>query len=176
MSRALELARRAPYTTKPNPRVGCVIVRDVNGEAQVLGEGWHQQAGGPHAEVFTLRQAGPKAQSATAYVTLEPCSHQGRTGPCAQALVDAGVGRVVIAMTDPNPQVSGRGISILDNAGIQVDVGLYEAQARELNPGFISRMERQRPYVRVKLAMSLDGRTCYGIWRKFLDYWAGSTG
>ena len=155
MARALELARRGLYTTDPNPRVGCVIVRD----GEVVGEGWHVRAGEPHAEVHALRAAGEQARGATAYVTLEPCSHHGRTGPCAEALVVAGVGRVVAAMQDPNPEVSGRGLARLATAGIEVRSGLLEAEARALNPGFIKRMEHGLPLVRVKLAMSLDGRT-----------------
>ncbi|MCO8165246.1 bifunctional diaminohydroxyphosphoribosylaminopyrimidine deaminase/5-amino-6-(5-phosphoribosylamino)uracil reductase RibD [Pseudomonas sp. 21LCFQ010] len=155
MARALELARKGRYSTHPNPRVGCVIVRD----AQVVGEGWHVRAGEPHAEVHALRQAGEQARGATAYVTLEPCSHHGRTPPCADALVKAGVGRVVAAMQDPNPQVAGRGLQRLHDAGIEVHSGVLQAEARELNKGFIKRMESGLPYVRVKLAMSLDGRT-----------------
>jgi diaminohydroxyphosphoribosylaminopyrimidine deaminase/5-amino-6-(5-phosphoribosylamino)uracil reductase len=155
MARALELARRGLYSTHPNPRVGCVLVRD----GQVVGEGWHVRAGEPHAEVHALRQAGDRARGATAYVTLEPCSHHGRTPPCAEALVDAGVARVVAAMQDPNPQVSGRGLLRLAEAGIAVHSGVLEREARDLNLGFIKRMETGLPYVRVKLAMSLDGRT-----------------
>ncbi|KPC35450.1 Riboflavin biosynthesis protein RibD [Pseudomonas syringae pv. cilantro] len=155
MARALELARKGLYSTHPNPRVGCVIVRD----GQIVGEGWHARAGEPHAEVHALRQAGERARGATAYVTLEPCSHQGRTPPCADALVDAGLARVVAAMQDPNPEVSGRGLLRLMNAGIGVQCGVLESEARALNKGFLKRMETGRPYVRVKLAMSLDGRT-----------------
>ncbi len=155
MARALELARKGIYSTHPNPRVGCVIVRD----GQVVGEGWHVRAGEPHAEVHALRQAGELARGATAYVTLEPCSHHGRTPPCADALVAAGVGRVVAAMQDPNPQVAGRGLQRLADAGIAVESGVLEAEARALNAGFIKRMEQGLPFVRVKLAMSLDGRT-----------------
>ncbi len=155
MTRALELARKGVYSTHPNPRVGCVIVVD----GQVVGEGWHARAGEPHAEVHALRQAGTKARGATAYVTLEPCSHHGRTPPCAEALVQAGVARVVAAMQDPNPQVAGRGLARLQEAGIEVVCGVLESQARELNVGFIKRMQYGLPYVRVKLAMSLDGRT-----------------
>jgi diaminohydroxyphosphoribosylaminopyrimidine deaminase/5-amino-6-(5-phosphoribosylamino)uracil reductase len=155
MGRALELARKGLYTAHPNPRVGCVIVRD----GQVVGEGWHVRAGEPHAEVHALRQAGDKAQGATAYVTLEPCSHHGRTPPCADALVNAGVARVVAAMQDPNPNVAGKGLLRLMNAGIVVHSGVLEEQARALNKGFLKRMEHGLPYVRVKLAMSLDGRT-----------------
>lgn len=155
MARALELARQGLYSTHPNPRVGCVIVKD----GLVIGEGWHVRAGEPHAEVHALRQAGDNARGATAYVTLEPCSHFGRTPPCADALVKAGVARVVAAMQDPNPQVAGSGLRRLAEAGIAVSSGVLEAQARELNVGFIKRMETGLPFVRVKLAMSLDGRT-----------------
>ncbi|MGY8812489.1 MAG: bifunctional diaminohydroxyphosphoribosylaminopyrimidine deaminase/5-amino-6-(5-phosphoribosylamino)uracil reductase RibD [Pseudomonadales bacterium] len=155
MSRALELAARGLYTTEPNPRVGCVLV---HGE-QVVGEGWHVQAGEGHAEVNALAQAGERARGATAYVTLEPCSHFGKTPPCADALIKAGVSRVVAAMQDPNPQVAGNGLQRLRDAGIEVTCGLLEEQARELNPGFIKRMQQGLPWVRVKLAMSLDGRT-----------------
>lgn len=155
MARALELARKGLYSTHPNPRVGCVIVRD----GQVVGEGWHARAGEPHAEVHALRQAGERARGATAYVTLEPCSHHGRTPPCADALVNAGVARVVAAMQDPNPQVAGRGLLRLMDAGIAVQSGVLESEARVLNAGFIKRMETGLPFVRVKLAMSLDGRT-----------------
>ena len=155
MARALELARKGVYSTHPNPRVGCVIVA----AGQIVGEGWHARAGEPHAEVHALRQAGAKARGATAYVTLEPCSHHGRTPPCAEALVQAGVARVVAAMQDPNPQVAGRGLARLREAGIEVACGVLESQARALNVGFIKRMELGLPYVRVKLAMSLDGRT-----------------
>jgi len=150
------LARRGRYTTRPNPNVGCVIV-DANGV--IVGEGWHQRAGGPHAEVHAWRMAGDKARGATAYVTLEPCSHYGRTPPCANGLIAQGLKRVVIAMTDPNPQVAGRGIAMLQAAGIDVCSGLLADEARKLNPGFLSRMERGRPYVTVKLAASLDGKT-----------------
>ncbi|WP_447044823.1 bifunctional diaminohydroxyphosphoribosylaminopyrimidine deaminase/5-amino-6-(5-phosphoribosylamino)uracil reductase RibD [Vreelandella sp. H-I2] len=158
MARALKLAQKGLYTTDPNPRVGCVIVRDDH----VVGEGFHLRAGGPHAEIHALNAAGEHAKGATAYVTLEPCSHTGRTGPCAVALLEARVARVVIAMQDPNPQVSGRGIRLLEEAGIEVAVGLLESEARALNPGFIARMTRQRPFVRLKMAMSLDGRTAMG--------------
>jgi diaminohydroxyphosphoribosylaminopyrimidine deaminase/5-amino-6-(5-phosphoribosylamino)uracil reductase len=156
MAEALRLAERGLYTTMPNPRVGCVIVR---GDGRVTGSGFHQRAGEPHAEVLALRMAGNSAQGGTVYLTLEPCSHHGRTPPCCEALVAAGVARVVVAMRDPNPLVAGRGIEHLRAAGIRVDVGLMEPQARALNPGFISRMERQRPWVRLKLASSMDGRT-----------------
>jgi len=163
MARALQLARQGLYTTDPNPRVGCVIVRyDRSAEGQVVGEGYHLRAGEPHAEVHALAAAGEQARGATAYVTLEPCSHTGRTGPCAVALANAGVGRVVVAMEDPNPQVSGRGIAHLKAAGIEVHVGLLEQDARALNPGFVSRMQSRRPFVRLKMAMSLDGRTAMG--------------
>lgn len=155
MARALRLAEQGLYTTMPNPRVGCVIVRD----GVVVGEGWHERAGEPHAEVHALRQAGDRARGATAYVSLEPCSHHGRTPPCANALIDAGVTRVVAALRDPNPQVSGRGLELLTLAGIQVQVGLLEAEARELNIGFVSRMTRGRPWLRLKTAASLDGKT-----------------
>ncbi|MDD0844395.1 bifunctional diaminohydroxyphosphoribosylaminopyrimidine deaminase/5-amino-6-(5-phosphoribosylamino)uracil reductase RibD [Pseudomonas sp. Gutcm_11s] len=155
MARALELARKGLYSTHPNPRVGCVIVQD----GKIVGEGWHAKAGEPHAEVHALRQAGDKARGATAYVTLEPCSHHGRTPPCAEALVNAGVARVVAAMQDPNPQVAGRGLLRLMGVGIAVHSGVLEVEARELNAGFIKRMEQGLPFVRVKLAMSLDGRT-----------------
>lgn len=155
MAQALRLAGRGLFTTQPNPRVGCVIAH----AGDVIGEGWHQRAGEPHAEVFALREAGERARGATAYVTLEPCAHHGRTPPCADALVAAGVARVVIASDDPFPQVNGRGIDRLRAAGIQVETGLMGEAARELNIGFFSRIERHRPFVRVKLAMSLDGRT-----------------
>jgi diaminohydroxyphosphoribosylaminopyrimidine deaminase/5-amino-6-(5-phosphoribosylamino)uracil reductase len=154
MQRALALAARGLYTTTPNPRVGCVIV-SVRGE--VVGEGWHVRAGESHAEVMALRAAGEDAQGATAYVTLEPCSHFGRTPPCADALVRAGVSRVIVAMQDPNPQVSGRGLQRLRDAGVDVRCGLLADAARELNIGFVSRMERQRPWMRLKIATSLDG-------------------
>ena len=155
MAQALRLAERGLYTTQPNPRVGCVIA---HGE-RVLGQGWHVRAGEPHAEVHALREAGEQARGATAYVTLEPCAHHGRTPPCADALIAAGVARVVVAAEDPFPQVAGQGIAKLRAAGIAVDSGLMREPARELNLGFFSRIERQRPWVRVKLAMSLDGRT-----------------
>lgn len=155
MSHALQLASRGLYTTDPNPRVGCVLVKD----GKVIAEGWHQRAGKAHAEVLALQAAGERARGACAYVTLEPCSHTGRTPPCADALIDAGVARVCCASTDPNPLVSGAGIARLKNAGIEVLVGPLAAAARELNAGFFSRYERARPLVRLKLAMSLDGRT-----------------
>ncbi|WP_426662704.1 bifunctional diaminohydroxyphosphoribosylaminopyrimidine deaminase/5-amino-6-(5-phosphoribosylamino)uracil reductase RibD [Rhodanobacter aciditrophus] len=155
MAHALRLAARGLYTTQPNPRVGCVMAHG----NEVVGSGWHQRAGEPHAEVFALREAGERARGATAYVTLEPCAHHGRTPPCADALVAAGVARVVIAAEDPFPQVDGRGVEKLRAAGIAVGVGLLREEARELNIGFFSRIERGRPFVRVKLATSLDGRT-----------------
>lgn len=155
MTRALRLAERGAYTTKPNPMVGCVIA---HGE-EVVGEGFHQRAGEPHAEIHALRMAGERARGATAYVTLEPCAHTGRTGPCADALIAAGVARVVAAMRDPFPEVDGTGFDRLREAGIEVLSGLLEARARELNRGYLSRLQRGRPWVRVKLASSLDGRT-----------------
>jgi diaminohydroxyphosphoribosylaminopyrimidine deaminase/5-amino-6-(5-phosphoribosylamino)uracil reductase len=155
MSRALQLAARGLYTTMPNPRVGCVVVRD----GKIVGEGWHERAGGPHAEVRALEHAGTAARRATVYVTLEPCSHYGRTPPCAEALIAAGVARVVTAMRDPNPRVAGSGLARLQEHGIEVACGLMEAQARDLNCGFVSRMERGRPWLRSKIAASLDGAT-----------------
>jgi diaminohydroxyphosphoribosylaminopyrimidine deaminase / 5-amino-6-(5-phosphoribosylamino)uracil reductase len=155
MSRALALAARGLYTTDPNPRVGCVVADS----RRVLGEGWHARAGEPHAEVLALRAAGAQARGATAYVTLEPCNHTGRTPPCAEALVAAGVARVVCSTRDPNPNVAGGGIERLRSAGIEVSVGTLANEARELNAGFFSRFERGRPWVRLKLAMSLDART-----------------
>jgi diaminohydroxyphosphoribosylaminopyrimidine deaminase / 5-amino-6-(5-phosphoribosylamino)uracil reductase len=155
MQRALALAARGMETTDPNPRVGCVIAR---GE-RIVGEGWHERAGEAHAEVAALRAAANQATGATVYVTLEPCSHQGRTAPCAMALTAARVARVVYAIADPNPLVNGRGAAALREAGISVESGLLEAEARELNAGFVKRMQQGRPFVRVKLAMSLDGRT-----------------
>ena len=155
MARALRLAERAVFTTRPNPMVGCVLV---HGD-EVVGEGWHQRKGGPHAEVFALQAAGDRAKGATAYVTLEPCAHHGSTGPCADALIAAGVTRVVAAMRDPFPQVDGAGFDKLRAAGIAVESGLMEAQSRELNRGFLSRIESGRPWLRVKLASSLDGRS-----------------
>ncbi|HTL14735.1 MAG TPA: bifunctional diaminohydroxyphosphoribosylaminopyrimidine deaminase/5-amino-6-(5-phosphoribosylamino)uracil reductase RibD [Thermomonas sp.] len=155
MARALRLAERGAWTTRPNPMVGCVLAHG----GQVVGEGWHQRKGGPHAEVFALQAAGERARGATAYVTLEPCAHDGSTGPCADALVAAGVARVVAAMRDPFPRVDGAGFERLRAAGIAVDAGLMEVQARELNRGFLSRVERGRPWLRVKLATSLDGRS-----------------
>lgn len=157
MAQALALAERGLYGTTPNPRVGCVLVRD----GAVLAEGWHARAGGPHAEAAAIAQAsgrGVSLRGATAYVTLEPCNHQGRTPPCARALIEAGVARVVIAMADPNPTASG-GMQALREAGITVECGLLQAEAEALNPGFIARVTRQRPWVRMKIAASLDGRT-----------------
>jgi len=155
MAKAIKLARCGQYTTHPNPRVGCVIVK----HGKIIGEGFHQRAGEGHAEVNALRSAGSDVKGATAYVTLEPCSHTGRTPPCADALIDAGIACVVIAMQDPNPQVAGRGIAKLKVAGIHVLCGILETEARKLNPGFIYRMEHKRPFVRLKMATSLDGRT-----------------
>ncbi len=158
MTRALELAQRGLWTTSPNPRVGCVLVRD----GQKVGEGWHEKAGEPHAEVHALRQAGVSARGATAYITLEPCSHTGRTPPCADALIAAGVVRAVVAMEDPNPLVAGRGLARLRAAGVAVEVGLEGEAARALNSGFVRRMVQGRPWVRAKLALSLDGKTALG--------------
>jgi diaminohydroxyphosphoribosylaminopyrimidine deaminase/5-amino-6-(5-phosphoribosylamino)uracil reductase len=155
MARALELAARGLNTTDPNPRVGCVLVRG----GETLGEGWHARAGEAHAEAAALKAARGEVRGATAYVSLEPCSHTGRTPPCVDALIAAGIGRVVCACVDPNPRVAGAGIERLKAAGVSVSVGLLENEARALNPGFFSRFERGRPYVRLKLAMSLDGRT-----------------
>ncbi|PJJ97101.1 riboflavin biosynthesis protein RibD [Lysobacteraceae bacterium NML03-0222] len=155
MQRALALAERGAYTTRPNPMVGCVLAQ---GEV-IVGEGWHQRKGGPHAEVFALQNAGEAARGSTAYVTLEPCAHTGSTGPCADALIAAGVRRVVAAMRDPFPQVNGAGFDKLRAAGIAVQSGLMEARARWLNRGFLSLIERGRPWLRVKMGASLDGRT-----------------
>lgn len=154
MARALKLAKQGLYSTMPNPRVGCVIVKD----GIVIGEGAHLKAGEPHAEVFALRQAGEQARGAAAYVTLEPCSHTGRTPPCAEALVKAGVAKVIAAMVDPNPLVAGNGLAYLQAQHIEVASGLMQAQAQALNAGFIARMSRKAPYVRCKIASSLDGR------------------
>jgi len=154
MARALALAERGLFTTQPNPRVGCVVAQGDD----VVGEGWHQRAGGPHAEVFALRDAGERARGATAYVTLEPCGLHGRTPPCADALIAAGIGRVVIAAEDTS-QAEGAGLARLRGAGIAVEAGLMRDPARELNVGFFRRIEHGRPFVRLKLAMSLDGRT-----------------
>lgn len=155
MADALRLAKKGLYTTSPNPRVGCVIVKD----GVKVGEGWHQKAGEPHAEVHALRAAGDQARGATAYVTLEPCSHYGRTPPCAEGLIKAGVARVVGAVRDPNPSVAGRGYEMLRQAGIEVVESCLEPEATAINAGFMKRMRTGLPYVRVKLAMSLDGRT-----------------
>jgi diaminohydroxyphosphoribosylaminopyrimidine deaminase/5-amino-6-(5-phosphoribosylamino)uracil reductase len=155
MARALRLAERGAYTTRPNPMVGCVLVQGDD----VVGEGWHQRKGGPHAEVLALQQAGERAKGATAYVTLEPCAHTGSTGPCADALVAAGVARVVAAMRDPFEAVDGKGFERLRAAGVAVESGLMEAQARALNRGFLSRLQRGRPWLRIKFGSSLDGRT-----------------
>jgi diaminohydroxyphosphoribosylaminopyrimidine deaminase/5-amino-6-(5-phosphoribosylamino)uracil reductase len=158
MARALQLARRGLFSTAPNPRVGCVLVRD----GRVIAEGWHEKAGLPHAEaaaIAALATAGGNARGATAYVTLEPCSHFGRTPPCADALIAAGVSRVVAAMQDPNPLVAGQGLAKLAAAGVAVESGLLAAEAQELNIGFVSRMTRGRPWLRLKVAASLDGKT-----------------
>ncbi len=155
MRRALALARRGLYTTDPNPRVGCVLVRD----GEVVGEGWHRRAGGPHAEIEALRMAGGKALGADCYVTLEPCCHHGRTPPCSEALVRAGIRRVVVAMIDPNPRVAGQGLAQLRAVGIETVCGILEEEARVLNRGFCRRMQSGRPWVTAKLAASLDGRT-----------------
>lgn len=155
MARALQLAARGLLTTDPNPRVGCVLVRD----GEVVGEGWHERAGEPHAEVHALRAAGARARGATAYVSLEPCCHHGRTPPCADALIEAGAARVVAAMQDPNPAVAGEGLRRLAEAGLATGSGLLSEQAAALNPGFIKRMLAGRPFLRAKLAASLDGRT-----------------
>lgn len=155
MARALRLAERGLYSTSPNPRVGCVLVRD----GAVVGEGWHARAGEAHAEVHALQAAGAAARGATAYVTLEPCNHHGRTPPCVDALLAAGVGRVVAAMADPNPLVAGQGLARLHAAGVVTEHGLLEPEARELNIGFVARMTRGRPWLRLKAAASLDGKT-----------------
>jgi diaminohydroxyphosphoribosylaminopyrimidine deaminase/5-amino-6-(5-phosphoribosylamino)uracil reductase len=155
MMLAIEQAKRGLYTTRPNPAVGCIIVQ----AEQIVGQGFHPKAGEPHAEVFALKEAGTQAAGATAYVTLEPCSHTGRTPPCALALVAAKVKRVVIAGLDPNPQVAGRGVKLLEQAGIEVTVGVLTEQAEALNRGFLKAMRTKMPYVRLKIATSLDGRT-----------------
>nr|WP_313973433.1 bifunctional diaminohydroxyphosphoribosylaminopyrimidine deaminase/5-amino-6-(5-phosphoribosylamino)uracil reductase RibD [uncultured Psychrobacter sp.] len=155
MMLAIEQAKRGLYTTRPNPAVGCVIVQ----ADEVVGQGFHPKAGQPHAEVFALKDASTRAIGATAYVTLEPCSHTGRTPPCALGLIEAGIKRVVIAGLDPNPQVAGRGVKLLEQAGIAVTVGVLTAQAEALNKGFLKAMRSQMPYVRLKIATSLDGRT-----------------
>lgn len=155
MTQALRLAEQGLYTTMPNPRVGCVIVKD----GKIIGAGAHLKAGTPHAEVHALQQAGASAKGATAYVTLEPCSHHGRTPPCAEALIKANVATVIIAMQDPNPLVAGQGIAMLQAAGIHVSTGLMQQQAEALNAGFIKRMQHRMPLVRSKIAASLDGKT-----------------
>ena len=155
MQLALDLAKQGEFTTTPNPSVGCVLVKD----GEVVGKGFHAKAGEPHAEVMALREAGEKARGATAYVTLEPCSHFGRTPPCAKGLVEAGVSKVIAAMCDPNPQVAGKGLQILSDAGIQSAVGLLEENAEQLNKGFLKRMRTGKPFVQLKLAMSIDGKT-----------------
>ena len=155
MARALKLAARGRFTTHPNPNVGCVIVKD----GEIVGEGFHYRAGEPHAEVHALRMAGEKAQGATAYVTLEPCSHHGRTPPCCEALIAAGVSRVVAAMQDPNPQVAGRGLYRLQQEGVDVSHGLMMSEAEQLNKGFLKRMRTGFPWIQLKMGASLDGRT-----------------
>lgn len=155
MQRAIELARLGQYSTRPNPNVGCVIVK----EGKLIGQGYHPKAGQPHAEVFALRQAGENAKDANAYVTLEPCAHYGRTPPCAEALVKAQVKKVIIACSDPNPLVAGKGVQILQAAGIEVETGICTETARKLNFGFLKAMSTGLPYVRLKVASSLDGRT-----------------
>ncbi len=159
MARALQLAAKGLYTTHPNPRVGCVIVHAGHMDGEIVGEGWHARAGEPHAEIHALAQAGVRARGATVYVTLEPCCHQGRTPPCVDALIEAGVARVVVAMIDPNLKVAGQGLARLAAAGIVTQSGVLQAQAEALNAGFVMRMRERRPYVRCKLAMSVDGRT-----------------
>ena len=155
MQLALDLAKQGEFTTTPNPSVGCVLVKD----GKVVGKGFHAKAGEPHAEVMALREAGENARGATAYVTLEPCSHFGRTPPCAKGLVEAGVSKVIAAMCDPNPQVAGKGLQILSDASIQSAVGLLEENAEQLNKGFLKRMRTGKPFVQLKLAMSIDGKT-----------------
>jgi diaminohydroxyphosphoribosylaminopyrimidine deaminase / 5-amino-6-(5-phosphoribosylamino)uracil reductase len=155
MAQALRLAERGLWTTTPNPRVGCVIVRD----GKIVGEGWHERAGESHAEVHALQTAGERARGATAYVSLEPCNHTGRTPPCTRALIESGIKKVLVAMADPNPLVAGTGLSALSGAGLEATVGLMENQAQELNRGFVSRMTRKRPWLRMKIAASLDGKT-----------------
>lgn len=155
MQLALDLAKQGEFTTTPNPSVGCVLVKD----GEVVGKGFHAKAGEPHAEVMALREAGENARGATAYVTLEPCSHFGRTPPCAKGLVEAGVSKVIAAMCDPNPQVAGKGLQILSDAGIESAVGLLEENAEQLNKGFLKRMRTGKPFVQLKLAMSIDGKT-----------------
>lgn len=154
MQRALALAEKGRFTTHPNPRVGCVIAQG----SHIVGEGYHLRCGEPHAEIFALKEAKRKAKGATVYVTLEPCAHFGKTPPCAEALIQAGVARVIVATQDPNPQVAGKGIAMLQEAGIKVSCGLLEKEARALNLGFLSRFEKNRPYIRLKYAQSLDGK------------------
>src|SRR3984885_13269472 len=182
MARALALAAHGLYTTDPNPRVGCVVAH----EDRIVGEGWHVRAGEAHAEVLALRAAGSEGRGATVYVTLERCSHTGRAPPCADALIAAGVARVVCSSVDPNPRVAGSGIERLRSAGVDVSVGALAAEARELNVGFFSRFERGRPFVRLKLAMSLDARTAPAaggrLWisseasRADVQHWRGGRG
>ncbi|WP_233115972.1 bifunctional diaminohydroxyphosphoribosylaminopyrimidine deaminase/5-amino-6-(5-phosphoribosylamino)uracil reductase RibD [Aggregatibacter actinomycetemcomitans] len=155
MQLALDLAKQGEFTTTPNPSVGCVLVKN----GKIVGKGFHFKAGEPHAEVMALREAGENARGATAYVTLEPCSHFGRTPPCAKGLAEAGVSKVIAAMCDPNPQVAGKGLQILADAGIQSAVGLLEEKAEQLNKGFLKRMRTGKPFVQLKLAMSIDGKT-----------------
>jgi len=155
MAHALQLAQRGLYTATPNPRVGCVIVRD----GAVVGEGWHERAGAPHAEIHALAAAGDRARGATAYVSLEPCHHHGRTPPCDEALIAAGVARVVVAMHDPDPRTAGLGLERIKQAGVATATGVLEHEARELNIGFVSRLTRGRPWVRMKIAASVDGKT-----------------
>ena len=172
MSRAIQLAKRGIYTTAPNPNVGCVIVQT---DGQIVGEGFHAKAGEPHAEVHAMRMAGDKAKGATAYVTLEPCSHYGRTPPCAEGLIKAQVSKVICAMQDPNPKVAGRGIKMLRDAGIEVEIGLLEQDALDLfEPAFIKRMQTGMPFVQLKMAASLDGQTALEKWSKPVDYVARS--
>jgi diaminohydroxyphosphoribosylaminopyrimidine deaminase / 5-amino-6-(5-phosphoribosylamino)uracil reductase len=155
MSHALQLAEKGLYSTAPNPRVGCVITQ----HGKLIASGWHEQAGQPHAEINALNSVAEDVRGATAYITLEPCSHHGRTPPCAHALIQAGIGKVIIAMQDPNPLVSGRGCALLQHAGVTVQTGLLQAEANKLNLGFVTRMQHQRPWVRLKIAASLDGKT-----------------
>ncbi|MCK4587686.1 MAG: bifunctional diaminohydroxyphosphoribosylaminopyrimidine deaminase/5-amino-6-(5-phosphoribosylamino)uracil reductase RibD [Gammaproteobacteria bacterium] len=155
MAQAIRLANRGLFTADPNPRVGCVLVN----KNEIVGQGWHERAGEAHAEIMALREAGAAAEGATAYVSLEPCCHHGKTPPCSEALIKAGVARIVVAMEDPNPQVAGKGVSQLREADIDIETGVMTAQAEILNPGFIQRMRHGRPFVRCKMAMSLDGRT-----------------
>lgn len=156
MARAIKLARNGLYTTDPNPRVGCVIADE---EGRQISAGWHKYAGEPHAEINALNSSLASVKNGTAFVTLEPCSHQGKTGPCAKALIEAGLKRVVVAMEDPNPLVAGKGLQLLEEHGVEVSCGLLAQEAEELNPGFVKRMREGRPFVRIKMAVSLDGRT-----------------